>query len=66
MFAIVTHGILSGPAIDRINDSDLEVIVATNTIPLKGKMESCSKIKVCWHRTVFHIPIAFFFLGNRH
>jgi ribose-phosphate pyrophosphokinase len=34
IFACMTHGILSGPAIDRLLDSKLEKILLTNTIPL--------------------------------
>lgn len=46
VFGIVTHGVFSGPAIQRINDSDLEAVCATNTIPLHEKMAACPKIKV--------------------
>lgn len=46
MFAIVTHGIFSGPAIDKIKESDLEAVVSTNTIPLQDKIALCPKIKV--------------------
>ncbi|XP_003383666.1 PREDICTED: ribose-phosphate pyrophosphokinase 1-like [Amphimedon queenslandica] len=45
VYAIITHGILSGPAIERIQESDLECVVSSNTIPLQEKMELCSKIK---------------------
>ncbi len=34
IFACMTHGILSGPAIDRLTSSKLEKILLTNTIPL--------------------------------
>jgi ribose-phosphate pyrophosphokinase len=33
VFACATHGVLSGPAIERINASDIEEIVLTDTIP---------------------------------
>jgi ribose-phosphate pyrophosphokinase len=46
IYACATHGVLSGPAIDRINDSDIEEIVLTDTIPLDDKMQSTSKIRV--------------------
>ena len=46
VFAILTHGILSGPAIERINKSDLEAVVVTNTIPQTEKMQLCPKKKV--------------------
>ncbi len=41
-----THPILSGPALQRLNDSPVEDVVVTNTIPLKGKDELCKKISV--------------------
>lgn len=44
--AIVTHGILSGPAIDNINKSKLSQVVVTNTVPLGDKLERCPKLKV--------------------
>ena len=46
IYACATHGVLSGPAIDRINGSDIEEIVITDTIPLGEKSERTSKIKV--------------------
>lgn len=45
VFAVVTHGILSGPALKVINESGLEKLVVTNTIPLQDKMAQCSKIE---------------------
>ncbi|MGH7275068.1 MAG: ribose-phosphate pyrophosphokinase [Nitrospiria bacterium] len=41
-----THAILSGPALKRINESAIEEVVATNTIPLNKKEEVCKKIKI--------------------
>lgn len=41
--AICAHGLFSGPAVDRINDSVLEEVMVTDTIPLRRE---CSKIKV--------------------
>jgi ribose-phosphate pyrophosphokinase len=38
--------VLSGPAIKLINESPLEAVVTTDTIPLSEKMEACSKLKV--------------------
>jgi ribose-phosphate pyrophosphokinase len=34
LFACATHGVLSGPAIDRLRDAPLEEIVLANTIPI--------------------------------
>jgi len=34
IFACATHGILSGPALDRIRNSPIEKIIVTNTVPM--------------------------------
>jgi len=44
--ACCAHAVLSGPAIDRINDSPLKSLVVTDTIPLKANASACNKIKV--------------------
>jgi len=36
IFACATHGILSGPAIERLEKSPIEEIILTNTVPLNG------------------------------
>ncbi len=41
-----THGVLSGPAIERINSSGFEEVVITNTIPQEEKTEKCDKLKI--------------------
>ena len=41
--AFCTHAVLSGPAYDRIKNSNLTELIVTDTIPLK---EQCDKIKV--------------------
>ncbi|EPQ06161.1 Ribose-phosphate pyrophosphokinase 2 [Myotis brandtii] len=46
VYAILTHGIFSGPAISRINSAPFEAVVVTNTIPQEDKMSHCSKIQV--------------------
>ncbi len=46
VWAICTHAVLSGPAIERIRDSCLTQVVATNSIPIQGKDKLCSKIRV--------------------
>jgi ribose-phosphate pyrophosphokinase len=43
--AIVTHGILSGKAIETLNKSKLSRVVVTNTVPMMGKMEACSRLR---------------------
>ncbi len=39
------HGILSGPAIERIQESPLETVLITNTTPLEQKLARCEKLK---------------------
>jgi ribose-phosphate pyrophosphokinase len=46
IYACATHGVLSGPAIQRINESVIEEVVLTDSIPLGEKAEQTSKIKV--------------------
>ncbi len=46
ILAAGTHAVLSGPAIDRINDSELEEVVVTNTIALDNKQKKCKKLTV--------------------
>lgn len=43
--AVVTHPVLSGPAYDRINDSQIVEMIVTDTIPLK-EGENTSKFTV--------------------
>ena len=44
--ASCTHAVLSGPAIERIENSAIEQLVVTNSIPLTEEGEKCKKIKV--------------------
>jgi len=44
--ACCAHPVLSGPAIERITDSDLKSLVVTDTIPLSERAAACDKIKV--------------------
>ncbi len=44
--AYITHPVLSGPAIDRLNDSAIDELVVTNSIPLNKEAQKCSKIRV--------------------
>ncbi|GLH00198.1 Ribose-phosphate pyrophosphokinase [Gryllus bimaculatus] len=45
VYAILTHGIFSGPAISRINYACFEAVVVTNTIPQEQHMKDCPKIQ---------------------
>lgn len=44
--AACAHAVLSGPALDRINDSALENVIVTNTIPMDEKQKKCKKLTV--------------------
>jgi ribose-phosphate pyrophosphokinase len=46
IFACAVHGVLSGPAIERIEKSPIDKMIVTNTIPLTGDKVHCEKIKV--------------------
>jgi ribose-phosphate pyrophosphokinase len=43
--AYITHPVLSGPAVSRINDSELDEMVVTDTIPLNEEARACGKIR---------------------
>ncbi|KAG7054071.1 ribose-phosphate pyrophosphokinase [Colletotrichum scovillei] len=45
IYALLTHGILSGDAIPRINASAIDKMVVTNTVPQKDHMRACSKLE---------------------
>jgi len=44
--AYCTHPVLSGPAIDNLNASELDELVVTDTIPLTPEAQSCSKVRL--------------------
>jgi ribose-phosphate pyrophosphokinase len=44
VYAIVTHGILSGKAVEVIHASELEKVVVTNSIPVEDKLRVCEKL----------------------
>jgi ribose-phosphate pyrophosphokinase len=46
VLACAVHGVLSGPAIQRIDAAPLDKLIVTNTIPLKGEKAACGKIHV--------------------
>jgi ribose-phosphate pyrophosphokinase len=43
--AYITHAVLSGPAVDRLAQSELDELVVTDTIPLSEKAHACEKIR---------------------
>ncbi len=46
VYACATHGVLSGPAVGRINDSSLEEIVVANTVPLNTPARESGRVRV--------------------
>ena len=45
VIAYCTHPVLSGKAIENINNSQLDELVVTNTIPLSEDAKNCSRIR---------------------
>jgi ribose-phosphate pyrophosphokinase len=45
VFAYCTHAVFSGPAIERIQNSKLDEVVVTDTIPLAGDGSKCKKVR---------------------
>ena len=46
VLACAVHGVLSGPALDRVKESALEKLIVTNTIPQVGNAGICDKLEV--------------------
>ena len=46
VLACAVHGVLSGPALDRVKESALEQLIVTNTIPQVGNAGICDKLEV--------------------
>ena len=47
MIACAVHGVLSGPAIERIEKSPIDKLIVTNTIPLNGGGAACKRSSCC-------------------
>jgi ribose-phosphate pyrophosphokinase len=45
VLAAGVHGVLSGPALDRIDASPLETVLITNTIPVENKLSRSAKLR---------------------
>ena len=45
VMAYCTHPVLSGPAIDNIENSSLDSLVVTDTIPLSDAAKNCNRIR---------------------
>ncbi len=44
VYAAATHGVLSGPAVERISASPIRQVIVTDTIPLSDSAQKCGKI----------------------
>ena len=53
VYAIATHPILSGPAVERIMESPLKKVVVTDTIPLQQAAIDAGKFNVVSVSNVF-------------
>jgi ribose-phosphate pyrophosphokinase len=45
IYATATHAVLSGPALERINQSCLKEVLVTNTIPVGDKLSGCPRLR---------------------
>ena len=45
VYAYCTHPVFSGPAVERIQASQIDEVVITNTIPLSDTAKACAKIR---------------------
>lgn len=45
VYAFATHGVLSGPALERIAASPLKKVFVTDTIPIKEKLNKCATLQ---------------------
>jgi ribose-phosphate pyrophosphokinase len=45
IYATATHAVLSGPALERINQSCLKEVLVTNTIPVGDKLSGCVRLR---------------------
>jgi ribose-phosphate pyrophosphokinase len=46
VYAVITHPVLSGPAVKRLAESPLKELVVTDTIPLRPEARDCPKVHV--------------------
>ncbi|MEK9134173.1 MAG: ribose-phosphate diphosphokinase, partial [Pseudomonadota bacterium] len=45
VLAYCTHPVLSGKAVERISNSQLDELVVTDTIPLRAEAKACKRIR---------------------
>jgi len=53
VYAVATHAVLSGPAIERLAESAIDQVIVTNTIPLSEDAKRCDKLQVLSTATLF-------------
>jgi ribose-phosphate pyrophosphokinase len=46
IYATATHAVLSGPALQRINESSLKEVLISNTIPAEAKVIECPRLRI--------------------
>jgi ribose-phosphate pyrophosphokinase len=46
VLACAVHGVLSGPAFERIEKSPLDQLIVTNSVPLRAEGQQCKKVVV--------------------
>jgi len=46
IYACCSHPVLSGPAMDRLENSIIKEVIVTDSVPLHDRAKECSKIKV--------------------
>ena len=53
VYACATHGVLSGPALERIENSCIKELLFLDTIPYPKDMPKCAKIRYLSTASVF-------------
>ena len=46
VYALITHGVLSGEALDKLNASALDKLIVTNSVPQEEHVKKCPKLEV--------------------
>ncbi|KJE88505.1 Prps1a protein [Capsaspora owczarzaki ATCC 30864] len=46
VYGLATHGLMSGDALDILNNSDVDELAVTNSVPVADKVALCPKLKV--------------------
>jgi ribose-phosphate pyrophosphokinase len=58
VYAYIVHPVLSGPAISRVTESELQELVTSDTVALSKAAQGCSKIRVVGAERLFGEAIA--------